>query len=166
MSIRHIYPTVLYTASEIEDLLHGFVSLDMLRQHGLRAMPGRGYWGKAVIASIDRLCEDTLSQPRGVSSRKETNDAFFEKQGETDPHDRLVRSRTVGKHMEGPGTRESDRTAIHSLAGESGQVESQRDKLRRLAKAGEVSGHEPGGSNRAGCRDSLRQPVRPRSSKT
>jgi hypothetical protein len=72
----------------------------------------------------------------------------------------------MGKHMEGSRIRKPDRTAVHGLAGESGKVESQRDKLRRLSKAGEIPRHEPRGSSRTSSRDPLRQPVRSRSSQT
>ena len=132
--MRRIDPTTLYETPEVEELLTGFVSLDLLRKHGLRAMPGRGYWGNSIIASIERLCENALSQPRGVSSLKETNDAFFEKQGETDPHDRLLRNRTPRRQVESQRDRPAKRPAVHDLGGGPREVESQRDKLSRLSK--------------------------------
>lgn len=51
---------------ELEGILKGFVSVEFLRRHGgLRALPGKGYWGAAVIASLDRICDIGVSQPQG-----------------------------------------------------------------------------------------------------
>ena len=131
--MRRIDPNTLYETEELLEIIRGFVSIEVLRKEGLCAFPGRGYWGGAVIAAIDRLCKNRPSQPRGVSRRKETNDAFFEN-GERDPGDRLVGSRTPKNEVESQRKRQPDRETIHGLGGSNRKVESQREKLRRLSQ--------------------------------
>ncbi len=129
---NRIDPHTLYETSELENLLRGFVNLDTLRKYGLRALPGKGYWGQSVIDAMNQVCETPSAQRSGVSRGKETHNAIFDN-GEGDrSDDRLIRSRTSGQQIQSQRPRRSTRPRVHTSGDNSGQVESQRQKLQRL----------------------------------
>ena len=67
-----IEPNTLYGTYELKKLLKGFVSLDTLREYGLIGLPGKGYFGKNIVDSIDRYCYSRNCQ-RGMVDGKEQN---------------------------------------------------------------------------------------------
>jgi hypothetical protein len=77
INMKKIDPTTLYETPEIKGILLGFVKLETLRQFGLVALPGKGYWGKAVIDALNRYCHNVCCQRGGVDGGKENViDAF------------------------------------------------------------------------------------------
>ena len=70
--MRRIDANTIYSAEEIGELLKGAVKLQTLRRAGLVGLPGGGYWGKSIIAAIDRLCGCSTIQASDAIPRQGT----------------------------------------------------------------------------------------------
>ena len=106
-----IDPHSFYDHNELEEILRGRVKVETLRQFGLVGL-SRGYWGQNIIDALSKFCNH-LSRQRGVRE-KEDDHEFFEKRKEY--------------------LQRSERKKVQPFSDESQKMETQRQKLERLAK--------------------------------
>ena len=130
--MKSIDPNAIYEAEELAALLRGHVKVETLREHGLVGLPGSGYFGGNVVDAIRNYCSSHGRQ-RGAraDARKDSgNDSFIEN---GNAGDRRLDHRTAGRKVQDQGAKRDD--AIHAVPGGQHPLETQRDKLRRLASS-------------------------------
>ena len=126
-----IDPSTLYTGLQLKRILKGFVSLDTLREHGLTALPGAGYWGKSVIFAIDSVC-GIVSPERGLGVSLEAHNEFFENSigiSDSRVHGGGKGSRAI---VQSPRVGTVKRGGVHSPLSQSRKMGCQRDEFDRL----------------------------------
>lgn len=156
MVVKSIDPHRFYSSKDLSEMISGFVSIESLRKSGLRALPGSGYWGQAIIDVLNRMCTLVVSDSGVDATAKEAfHDAFFEKRGDGS-------GRQLSGDQEGQGILDrwqcsrNEGKKVPSGSDTARNIPSQREELFRLTAA-EL---DQGGKHRRGHRRGRKSPVR------
>jgi len=81
--MRRVDPTTLYESKELKEILRDVVNIETLRRFGLIGSPGKGYWGKNVVDSLNNYWDNLARQREdrvGKEKHLDSKHKFYEKQ--------------------------------------------------------------------------------------
>ena len=151
-----IRPNRLYTTESLNRILHGFVKIESLRKFGLKSLPGKGYWGQAVIDALNRMSRISASET-GVDAdpREASHVSIFEKR--SDNQCRKIPGNQEGQSVYNHWQHTSDEgKTIHTGSDQVRNVSSQREELFRLTTEELDQGRQHRRSHRRGRKGPLR----------